>query len=413
MIFSFIPPEINSTLMYAGPGSGPLAAAATGWQGLASDLQATADSFQSIVTSLTTGPWTGPSSQAMAASVAPYTAWLTNTSAQAQQTAAQAAASVNAYEAAYAATIPPQLVFANRAELMLLVATNFFGQNTPAIAANEATYAGYWATDATAMNTYLAAATQTTALPQMAAPMTATNGTAQAAASTSSTQTLSSLLQSLTNGVNTFLSSPTQLNSWLGDLGLNVTSSGWSGELAAIQSALGITAGTAGLTSSSLIPLQAAYYLLMAASMPARMFMSMGTGAAAGRGATGGIMAGSEGLMQSIGQFVDGKMQAIVGSVSGQLKTWGSAITAQLGRASTMGGLSVPHAWSEAVTGGVTRAAPVLPNTSVAAPTVAPPAAGMPGGPWGNALMGALSGRGLASMASKAPKVIPKSPAAG
>jgi PPE-repeat protein len=31
-------------------------------------------------------------------------------------------------------TVPPPVVAANRAELMMLVATNFLGQNTPAIA---------------------------------------------------------------------------------------------------------------------------------------------------------------------------------------------------------------------------------------------------------------------------------------
>ena len=411
MIFSFLPPEINSTLMYTGPGSGPLAAAATGWTGLANDLQSTATSFQSIVNGLTSGSWTGPSSQTMLAAVEPYVAWLTNTSAQAAQTAAQATASVNAYEAAYSATVPPALVFANRAQLLMLIATNFFGQNTPAIAANEAQYASMWVQDATAMNTYAAAATQTAVMPQMAAPAAATNGAAQVMQSSAASNPtgissslgtdLLTLLQALVAGSGY----TTQLTSVLGDVGI-------TGALqSSIISALTSVGATGVSSSSALLPLQAAYYGAMMASMPARMFMSMGSGAAGGRAIGGGALAGSEGLMQSIGQFVDGKMQAIVGSVSGQLKSWGSAVSAQLGRATALGGLSVPHAWTDAAAGTIARAAPILPNTSVA-PT-APPAAGMPGGPWGNALMGALSGRGLASMAAKAPKVIPKSPAAG
>ena len=44
---------------------------------------------------------------------------------------------------------------------MALIATNFFGQNTAAIAATEAQYSEYWAQDATAMYTY--AATSSTA----------------------------------------------------------------------------------------------------------------------------------------------------------------------------------------------------------------------------------------------------------
>ncbi len=41
---------------------------------------------------------------------------------------------------AFAMTVPPPVIAANRAELMALVATNFLGQNTPAIAATEAQY---------------------------------------------------------------------------------------------------------------------------------------------------------------------------------------------------------------------------------------------------------------------------------
>jgi PPE-repeat protein len=36
--FGALPPEINSGLMYAGAGSGPLVAAAAAWEALASEL---------------------------------------------------------------------------------------------------------------------------------------------------------------------------------------------------------------------------------------------------------------------------------------------------------------------------------------------------------------------------------------
>jgi PPE-repeat protein len=51
-------------------------------------------------------------------------------------------------------TVPPPVIAANRAQLLMLIATNFFGQNTPAIAATEAHYAQMWAQDATAMYGY-------------------------------------------------------------------------------------------------------------------------------------------------------------------------------------------------------------------------------------------------------------------
>ncbi len=46
------------------------------------------------------------------------------------------------------------MIAANRALLMMLIATNILGQNTPAIAATEAHYMEMWAQDATAMYAY-------------------------------------------------------------------------------------------------------------------------------------------------------------------------------------------------------------------------------------------------------------------
>ena len=150
MDFGALPPEINSALMYAGPGAGPMLAASAAWDGLATEMGMAANSYGSLVATLTSGPWTGPSSTAMAGAAAPYVAWMHTTVAQAEEAANGARATAAAYEAAFAATVPPPVIAANRAELMMLVATNFFGQNTPAIAANQAHYAEMWAQDATA-----------------------------------------------------------------------------------------------------------------------------------------------------------------------------------------------------------------------------------------------------------------------
>jgi PPE-repeat protein len=131
--FAALPPEINSGRMYAGPGPGSLLAAASAWQSLAEELNSIAAGYDSILSTLTTGPWTGASSASMAAAASPYVMWLSATGDQAQQAAAQAAAAVTAYETAYAATVPPPLIAANRSLLMALIATNILGQNTPAI----------------------------------------------------------------------------------------------------------------------------------------------------------------------------------------------------------------------------------------------------------------------------------------
>src|SRR6201996_5937534 len=148
MDFAALPPEINSGRMYAGAGPGPMLAAAAAWDGLADDLTSAASSYQSVVDGLS-GSWRGPSSTSMAAAVAPYVAWMNATAAQAEETATQARAAVATYEAAFAATVPPPVIVANRTLLMALIATNILGQNTPAIAATEAHYMQMWAQDAT------------------------------------------------------------------------------------------------------------------------------------------------------------------------------------------------------------------------------------------------------------------------
>ena len=113
--FGALPPEINSGRIYSGPGSAPLLAAASAWDALASELQTTAASYASTITELTSSGWQGPSSVAAADAAAPYTAWLSSTAAQAEQTASQAQAAAGAYEAAFAASVPPPVIAANRA----------------------------------------------------------------------------------------------------------------------------------------------------------------------------------------------------------------------------------------------------------------------------------------------------------
>lgn len=191
MFYGAFPPEFNSGRMYAGPGAGSLVAAAIAWENLATELQSAATSYVSIVSSLTTGPWVGPSSIAMVSAAAPYVAWMEQTAAQAAQAAAQASEAAAAYEAAFAAHVPPSVIAENRALLAQLIATNVVGQNTAAIAANEAQYSEFWAQDATAMDTYFASsATVSNKLTEFSpAPQTTndTAGTMQAAALTQST----------------------------------------------------------------------------------------------------------------------------------------------------------------------------------------------------------------------------------
>jgi PPE-repeat protein len=152
--FCALPPEINSANMYAGAGPGPMMAAAAAWDYLAAELESSAACYASVTAELTSSSWFGPASRSMLAAATPYISWLSAAAALAEQTSAQAKIVASAFEAAFAMTVPPPVVAENRARLMMLVATNFFGQNTPAIAATEFAYAEMWAQDAAAMNGY-------------------------------------------------------------------------------------------------------------------------------------------------------------------------------------------------------------------------------------------------------------------
>ncbi len=238
MDFGIYPPEINSGRIYAGPGSGPMLAAAQAWGSLADELYTAASAYQSIVSELTSGSWSGPSSAAMSAAAESYVEWLSATAAQAEETAGQARAAAAGYDAAFASTVPPPVIAANRSLLMTLIATNFLGQNTPAIAATEAQYAEMWAQDAAAMYGYAGSSAAATVLTPFTSPQQNTDpgGTASQAAavgqaltspagdaqsivsavpqalSAAAAPAQSSALDTLSNLITVFLSAPTDLS---------------------------------------------------------------------------------------------------------------------------------------------------------------------------------------------------------
>ena len=238
MSFSLFPPEINSALMFSGAGSGPLLEAAAAWDGLAADLDSTATQYQTLITNLTTGPWLGPSSAQMAAATAPYIAWLQGTSATAAQTGAQAQVAAAAYQSAYASMVPLPEIAANRALLAELVANNFLGQNTGAIATTEANYLDMWIQDALTMDTYQVNSKAAAALPaQTAAPQVASGATPAAAiAAASPADATSVIIEGLLGdfaqlfGVTATTGGPTTLGcladlvSWLGTVATGLSS---------------------------------------------------------------------------------------------------------------------------------------------------------------------------------------------
>lgn len=377
MDFGGLPPEVNSGRMYAGPGAGPMLAAAAAWDGLAAQLHSAAVSYESSIANLT-GGWQGPSSSLMAAAVAPYAAWMSATAAQAEQTANQARVAVSAYEAAFAATVPPPIVAANRARLMALTATNFLGQNTQAIMATEAEYAEMWAQDAAAMYGYAGSSATATQMAAFSEPPQTVNpgGTAgQAAAVAQATggsvatntqavlpQLMSAVpqsLQSLTTPAAAAAADPPSL-------------------LSAFDSAL-----TGPLGPVSLFGIGGSPYLLgvenylvpqnVANVNSARQRLDRDRSALARLG--GGVDSGTR----------------VVSSPGPR----GTGVSTGLGRAGVVGRLSVPQGWAAAAPE-VRPVAVVLPQTAVAGGPVALAAEGQ-GSLFGNMAASGVAGRAVAA----------------
>ncbi|SPM32960.1 PPE family protein [Mycobacterium rhizamassiliense] len=179
MDYATLPPEINSGRLYVGPGVGPLLAAASAWDELAAQLRVSAASYRSVISALTSGPWLGPSSLALSAAAGACVAWLQGSAESAELTFGQATAAAAAYEAAFALTVPPPVVAANRALLAGLIATNVLGQNSAAIATVEAEYFEMWAQDAAAMYGYLGSSQTATQLTDFEEPVDPTNPAGQ------------------------------------------------------------------------------------------------------------------------------------------------------------------------------------------------------------------------------------------
>lgn len=191
-------------------------AAAAAWTTMAAEMRSAAAGYGSVVSDLTSEGWFGPSSMSMSVATAPYLAWLSTTATQAEQAGTQANAAAAAYEYAFAMTVPPPVIAANRTQLATLVATNIFGQNTPAIAATEAQYAEMWAQDAAAMYGYAGSSATASQLTPLTAPQTnttpdAVTGQNQAVAQAANTAAgkTQSLLSANTLSANDLAAAPT------------------------------------------------------------------------------------------------------------------------------------------------------------------------------------------------------------
>lgn len=388
--FAVLPPEINSTLMYSGPGSGSMIAAAAAWNGLAADLSSAATSYASVVSNLTIEPWLGPGSTAMASAVAPYVGWMHATAAQAAQTATQAKVAAVAYETAFTATVPPSVIAANRALLASLIATNILGQNAPAIAATQADYAEMWAQDVAAMYGYSASSATAAELTPFMAPEQETNpggqdeqAAAADAAGNGTQNALSAVPQTLQQLASPLQAAPVQ--AVVDDPGVEVATA----------------TGVSGLTLGS------AYHAAIGST---NFFQRLVTQFTQPQGtdltetvnkiavATGAVE--SEDALQQPASPFHG-----LGSWQNWLKllknlgahAFHTSATAGMGQAPMVGGLSVPQAWT-ATAPEIHLAAAELPSVSAdAAPAVED---GGAGGLGAQAALAGMAGRALAGTAA-------------
>lgn len=327
MEFAMLAPEINSGRMYSGPGSGPMLAAAAAWDGLAADLGSAASSYESVITQLT-GGWLGPASSAMAAAAAPSVAWMHTAALQAEQTATQAKSAAAAFETAFAMTVPPPVVAANRAQLAALVATNILGQNTAAIAATEAHYAEMWAQDAAAMYGYAGSSAVASALTPFSPPQQIANA------------------------------------------------DGLAGQAAAIAQAAGTSAGTqtqTAISSLSAVPQALQSLASPAASIDPGLAMAaaglasslFGTFVIDSAGSFAIDTAGSFGIdLIGIGEI--GEAEGLAPFAAG-LSSAGAPAAASMGEAASVGGLSVPQSWTGAAPPAIRHVAMASPAASAEA----------------------------------------------
>jgi PPE-repeat protein len=315
-------------------------AAAAAWDDLAAELGWTASSYGSVISGLTSVRWVGPASVSMVAAAVPYVSWLSSTAAQAEQTASQARAAAAAYEAAFAMTVPPPRVAANRLLLTTLIVTNFFGQNTPAIMAAEADYAEMWAQDAAAMYGYAGASAAASTVPQFRAPAPTTDAAgvaeqAQVVAKAVATPAGTSVQTPVPGAA----ASPQLLSASAVPQTLQSFSSSPATAATGASSLLPTPTDTWGLTPADYTALIKQTLTGYFPTGLASFFTQIAQQLTFGQGTT----AGAEGAWYPTPQFA--------GLGSG-LGLGGAPVSAEFGQAGSIGQLSVPPSWAVGTAGG-------------------------------------------------------------
>ncbi|OBG27112.1 PPE family protein [Mycobacterium sp. E3198] len=215
MDFGTLPPEISSALIHSGPGAGSLIEAAAAWERLGTELEESLPNYSSVLSTMTE-TWQGPSSAAMTQAVDPYLGWLRTTAQQCDQVGSSMQAVAAAFELACRTVVFPVQVATNRTRLAQLIATNWLGTNSVAIAETDAQYEAMWVNNSAAMYRYAATAAQATRLPQFSSPPAIANPAAAATTAVAAAPAQSAIGDFLTS----VLSTPLGFNPQAGWFGL-------------------------------------------------------------------------------------------------------------------------------------------------------------------------------------------------
>ncbi|MFP1151847.1 PPE family protein [Mycobacterium sherrisii] len=395
--FGALTPEINSGLMYAGPGSASMTGAAAAWNTLAAELNSAALGYDRVLNTLSSEEWLGQASTSMVQAVTPYVEWMRTTAAAVEDAASQAMSAATAFETAHATVVPPPVIAANRRNLTKLLSMNVLGQNAAAIAALEAQYAEMWATDSATMYNYAGRSASSAAVKPFTSAPQATNpdGAAQQSNSVAAaTGTTAGTAQ------NTLRSRMSQIISALGKLSTGAQAAAPGDP---VKDAL--TSGPLGWLGDLLTyyaPFSTTFYntegLPFFSAGIANTFVTIAKSA--------GALGGAAGAGAAAAPAIAAPPAAGLG-----LSGLGAPVAGALGGATSVGRLSVPARWGENVLAEPSHGA-VLPAVSNIREA--------PDAPAGNVFGGMpLAGTGVGAGGARAPRygvrptVVARPPAAG
>jgi PPE-repeat protein len=272
------------------------------------------------------------------------------------------------------------VIAANRSLLMALMATNFFGQNTAAIAATEAQYAEMWAQDAGAMYAYAGSSSSASTLTPFASPASSTDSGGQAGQSAAVAQATGTSAGNVQSAVS------------------NVTRA-----LTAVPSALNNLATPAAAPAAAATPLQLLNFLSDLSGLFVDPELS-----ASGVGIDTAL--GSAALPYDVnGYYIGIHTDDIVSGWAG-VQSWpgvgpappspfpvitnlGSPVSAGLGEANTIGKMSVPASWAVKAPE-ISLRATTLPAASAAAAAEA--STGGAGSLFSQMALASMAGRAMA-----------------